>query len=45
MEKKRKKWILMFFTYGKEEEKEEERSHVRCEIKDSRFYMGRFTDE
>ena len=40
-EEKRKKWILMFFTYGKEEE----RSPVCCEIKNSRFYMGRFTDE
>jgi hypothetical protein len=43
---KRKKWILMFFTYGKEEEEEKkERSPVCCEIKNSRFYMGRFTDK
>ena len=44
-EEKRKKWILMFFTYEKEKEKEKERSYVCCEIKNSRFYMGRFTDK
>jgi hypothetical protein len=37
-EEKRKKWILMFFTYGKEEE----RSPVCCEIKDLRFFIGAF---
>jgi hypothetical protein len=40
-EEKRKKWILMFFTYG-EEEKEEERSPVYCEIIDSKLYIGAF---
>jgi hypothetical protein len=33
----------MFFTYGEEEE-EEERSPVCCEIRDSRLFIGRFTD-
>jgi hypothetical protein len=36
----------MFFTYGEEEEEEEEdRSPVCREIRDSRFFIGRFTDE
>jgi len=38
----KKKWVLMFFTYGEEEE--EERSPVCREIRDSRFFIGCFTD-
>jgi len=37
----------MFFTYGEEkeeEEEEEERSLICCEIRDSRFFIGHFTD-
>jgi len=32
----------MFFTYGEEEE--EEGSPVYSEIRDSRFFIGRFTN-
>jgi hypothetical protein len=39
-EEKRNKWILMFFTYGKEEE--EEMSLVYCEIMDSRLFIEVF---
>jgi hypothetical protein len=38
---KRKKWILMFFTYGEEEEKKE-RSFICCEIRDSRLFIEAF---
>ena len=38
-EEKRKKWILMFFTYGKEEE---QRSPVCYEIKNSRLFIEAF---
>jgi hypothetical protein len=40
MQEKRKKWILMFFTYREEEE--EERSPVYCEIRDSRLLIWAF---
>jgi hypothetical protein len=35
---------LMFFTYGKEEEeeKEEQRSPVYCEVRDSKLFIGVF---
>jgi hypothetical protein len=32
----------MFFTYGKEEEEEEQKSPVCCEIRDSRVFIGAF---
>jgi len=38
-EEKRNKWILMFFTYGEDEEK---RSPVCSEIRDSRLLIGEF---
>jgi hypothetical protein len=37
-EQKKKKWILMFFTYGEEEEK----SLVYCEIMDSKLFIRMF---
>jgi hypothetical protein len=33
---------LIFFTYKKEEEKEEEMSPICCEIRDSRLFIGAF---
>jgi len=43
MGEKRKKWILMFFTYGEEEEEEEEeRNPVCCEIRDPRLFIRAF---
>jgi len=37
-EEKKSKWILIFFTYGKEEEER----RVCCEIRDSRLFIGVF---
>jgi len=40
-EDKKKKWILMCFTYGEDEE-EEERRWVCCEIRDSMLFIEMF---